>query len=161
MTPELHRPVAVDRIGSRGLDVTVEANAAECTALAERMGIPAVSSLTCHFHVTRGSSDAITATGHLRARVVQTCVISLEDFAADVEERFRLRFVPIGQQADETDPEDPEDEVVYEVGMLDLGEAAAEQLSLALDPYPHRPGAALPDSEPEAAVHPFAALRRH
>ena len=42
-------------------------------------------------------------------------------------------------------------------GTIDLGEAAAEQLALALDPYPRAPGAVLEmEEEPEAA--PFAAL---
>ncbi len=161
MTPELNRPVAIDRIGPRGLDVTVVANAAECAALAERMGIPAVQSLSCRFHVARVAADKFAAAGHLRARVVQTCVISLEEFAADVEERFRLRFVPVGQETDEIDPADPEDEVAYAAGMLDLGEAAAEQLSLALDPYPRQPGSSLPEGEPDAIPHPFDVLRRH
>ena len=34
MIPELHRPIAIERIGPAGLDVTVEASAAECAALA-------------------------------------------------------------------------------------------------------------------------------
>ena len=34
MTPEFHRPVSLDRIGSHGLDLTVEANPGECAALA-------------------------------------------------------------------------------------------------------------------------------
>ena len=42
MSPELHRPIAIDRIGAAGLDVLVEATAAECAALAQRMKLPAV-----------------------------------------------------------------------------------------------------------------------
>ena len=48
---------------------------------------------------------------------------------------------------------------------LDLGEAAAEQLALALDPYPRAPDAVLPDIPDEPEVLPFATLaslrRRH
>ena len=161
MTSELHRPVAADRIGPRGLDVVVEADAAECAALAKRMGIPAVQSLRCDFRVTRAGGDRFAATGHLRARVVQTCVVSLEDFAADVDDRFRLRFVPVGEESDEVDATDPVDELAYEAGMLDLGEAAAEQLGLALEPYPRRPGAELPEQEEARAPSPFGVLRRN
>jgi len=46
MTPEFHRPVSLDRIGSLGLEYTVEAKPAECAALAERMQIPAVLALS-------------------------------------------------------------------------------------------------------------------
>jgi len=39
MTPEFHRPLSLDRIGPKGLDVTVEATPAECAALAVRMNL--------------------------------------------------------------------------------------------------------------------------
>ena len=51
MTPELHRPIAIERVGSAGLDVMVEAGAAECAAVAQRMNLPAVLALTCRFHL--------------------------------------------------------------------------------------------------------------
>ena len=41
MIPELHRPIAIERVGPSGLDVMVEASAAECAALARRMDVPA------------------------------------------------------------------------------------------------------------------------
>jgi uncharacterized metal-binding protein YceD (DUF177 family) len=159
MTTELHRPVPADRVGSAGLDYIVEANAAECAALAQRMRLPAVLSLRCAFRLVRLTADCILAEGHLRAEVMQTCVVSLDDFAASIEERFRVRFVPAGQESDDPDPE-ADDEIGYPGGMLDLGEAAAEQLGLALDPYPRSPGAALPEIEADAEAQPFAALRR-
>lgn len=158
---ELHRPVAADRIGARGLDVTVEADATECAALAQRMGIPAVLSLICTFRVTRDRGDIFGASGHLQARVVQTCIISLEDFETEVAEAFRLRFVPAGETGEEIDPDDPVDEIDYAAGMLDLGEAAAEQLGLALDPYPRRPGAVLPEQAADEVPGVFSVLRRH
>ncbi len=45
-------------------------------------------------------------------------------------------------------------------GLLDLGEAAAEQLGLALDPYPRMPGAELPSLDEEEEDRPFSALDR-
>jgi hypothetical protein len=157
MTGELHRPLAVERIGAAGLDFDVEANQAECGALAARMQLPEIHSLTCHFHLLHESGDSIIAHGHLVARVVQTCVVSLEDFAATVDERFVIRFVPDGQESDDPDPE-ALDELPYGDGLIDLGETAAEQLALAIDPYPRAPGAVLPAAEVEAEPHPFAAL---
>jgi uncharacterized metal-binding protein YceD (DUF177 family) len=159
MTPELHRLVPADRIGAASFEVTVEANEAECIALALRMRLPAIAMLRCDFRLARQTAECIVAEGHLRARIVQTCVISLEDFAAEVEERFRVRFVPAGRESDDLDPE-ADDEVGCTDGMLDLGEAAAEQLALALDPYPRAPGAELPEIEAAPIDQPFAALRR-
>lgn len=157
MNPELHRPILIDRIGPDGLDIVVEATPAECAALAERMNLPAVSALSCEFHLEWENETRVVARGHLRTTVVQTCVVSLEDFEAAVDERFRVRFVPSGEEDETIDP-DADDEIPYEGRVLDLGEAAAEQLGLALDPYPRMPGAELPDLEEEESTHPFAGL---
>jgi uncharacterized metal-binding protein YceD (DUF177 family) len=159
MTPELHRPLSLDRIGPQGLDMVVEATPAECVALAERMRLPAVLALSCTFHLTREGRDTVLARGVLRGRVTQTCVVSLEDFDAPVEEIFQVRFVPAGQESDDIDP-DSDDEIPFEGNQIDLGEAAAEQLGLALDPYPRMPGVEMPEAEGDPDAHPFAALRR-
>lgn len=159
MTPELHRPLPLDRIGPKGLDVTVDATPAECAALADRMKLPALLALSCAFHLIREGRDTVLARGVLRARVTQTCVVSLEDFDASVAEMFQVRFVPSGQEFDDIDP-DADDEIPFEGNQVDLGEAAAEQLGLALDPYPRMPGAEMPAAEDDPDAHPFAALRR-
>ena len=140
--PEMARPYPVTRIGA-GASFTVTAKADECRALAGRMGVDAVVSLVCRFELRRGVGDSVSAAGRLRARVRQVCVVSLEPFDAEVAEDFEIIFVPEGRESDALDLESA-DEVTYEGGVLDLGEAAAEQLALALDPFPRRPGAALP-----------------
>jgi len=157
MTPELHRPVAVDRIGQAGMSMNVEASAAECAALARRMNLPAILALTCDFHLQREAGDILLAHGHLIAEIVQTCVVSLDDFTATVEERFSVRCVPAGEETDDTDPEIL-DEIGYQGGILDLGEAAAEQLALALDPYPRAPDAILPKIDDTGDFRPFDVL---
>jgi uncharacterized metal-binding protein YceD (DUF177 family) len=149
----------LDRIGSRGVDLTIEANPAECSALADRMNLPAVLAVSCEFHLIRESRDIVLARGVLRARVTQTCVISLDEFDADVQEIFQVRFVPSGEESDDIDPES-DDEIPFEGNLIDLGEAAAEQLGLALDPYPRMPGVEMPAAEDDPDPHPFAALRR-
>jgi uncharacterized metal-binding protein YceD (DUF177 family) len=164
MIPELHRPVAVERVGPAGLDMTVEASPAECAALAERMGLPAVLALTCAFHLGWDAAGTLLARGHLIARLMQTCVVSLDDFVSTVEERFAVRCVSDGEETDDADPESL-DEITFVDGTLDLGEAAAEQLALALAPYPRAPDAVLPDISDDPEAQPFAALaalrRRH
>jgi len=159
MNPEFHRPVSLDRIGPHGLDLTVEATPAECADLAVRMNLPAVLALSCVFHLIRENRDIVLARGALRARVSQICVISLEEFESPVEEVFQVRFVPSGEEADDVDPE-ADDEIPFDGNLIDVGEAAAEQLGLALDPYPRMPGVELPEAGDEPAPHPFAALRR-
>ena len=117
----------------------MEANAAECAALAERMDLPAVLALTCR-SIWTGMRPARCWRGATWwLALMQTCVVSLDDFVSDVEERFAVRCVPEGEETDDADPE-ALDEITYADGYLDLGEAAAEQLALALDPYPRAPG---------------------
>ena len=161
MKPELHRPVAIDRIGAAGLDSVIEANPSECAALAVRMRLAAVNSVSCCFHLRRGAAGEFDARGSLAARVMQTCVVSLDEFEAAVVEDFTVRFVPAGREIENPDP-DAEDVIPFTGGVIDLGEAAAEQLALGLDPYPRKPGAELPESEAGFTELRLAGLRpRH
>jgi uncharacterized metal-binding protein YceD (DUF177 family) len=157
--PELYRPLAVDRVGPGGLEVEVRASEAECQALAARMAIPAVRDVVCRFNLTAAPGGVVLAAAHLRALVVRACVVTLDAFETVTEERFRVCFVPAGRLSDDDDPES-DDEIAYQGGTIDLGEAAAEQLALALDPYPRKPDAAFPDPDQAAAESPFAALAR-
>lgn len=174
LTPELHRPLATDRVTSAGIGWDVAATDAECALIAARLFEPAVEALSCHFELQRplgtgagavlatgrgGRSGEIVAKGSLRARLRRVCVVTLEEFAVDVADEFRVVFVPAGQESEADDP-DADDEIPYDGTMIDLGEAAVEQLALALDPYPRKPGAALPPEASEAPEGPFAALSR-
>lgn len=159
---ELSRPVALDRIGAAGLEQTVEAEPGELGPLARRLMIPAVHRLRCLFRLRRAGGSVIEAAGRLEAEVVQVCVVSLDEFAHEVREDFTVQFVPAGTEIEDDDPESP-DQIPYSGGVIDLGEAAAEQLALALDPYPRKPGAAELGSGPDEETGPFAklaALRR-
>lgn len=159
MNPELHRPLRIERIGPAGLTVDVVATPAELAALADRMQVPAIEALSCHFTLRPGPTNSFLADGELTARIVQTCVVTLDDFEASIAEEFTVRFVPAGTERDEIDLEG-EDEIPYEDDTLDLGEAAAEQLALSLDPYPRKPGAELPEDAGSEESNPFAALLR-
>ena len=156
VTPELPRPFPTARIGA-GAEFVVEAKPAECEALSKRMGVSAIHSLVCRFNLKRAEADAVEAHGLLQARVRQSCVVTLEPFDADVVESFSVRFVPEGRQSDELNLE-ADDEVTYTGGVLDLGEAASEQLALALDPFPRIPGAELPAGGQAAEESAFADL---
>jgi uncharacterized metal-binding protein YceD (DUF177 family) len=158
VAPEFSRPLALDRIGA-AYETEVAATAEECAALARRLGVPSVASLACRFRLRRGAAGRIAAEAELRARLTRECVVTLDAFEADVAEAFSLVFVPEGTESDDPDPES-DDEIPYAGTALDLGEAAAEQLALTLDPYPHKPGAELPAEAEKGPESPFAALAR-
>jgi len=160
MTTEFPRPILLSKIVPAGLSVVVRATPEECAALAVRMDLPAIQSLECVFKLTAGDDGvSIGAWGRLHAQVTRVCVVSAEDFETSVEDEFEVRFVPEGTERDNPDPDLP-DEIPYQSGTIDLGEATAEQLGLALDPYPRIEGAALPDSGDEEGASPFSVLAR-
>lgn len=157
--PELSHVVALTRLGARPTTVEVVSNEAERASVAKRLGIVAVTALSCRFALTLRDDDPqlVAAEADLAASVVQTCVVTLEPFEAPVSERFQVRFVPAGRETWNDDP-DSDDEIPYEGGVIDLGEATVEQLALALDPFPRCPGAALAELPEPRDSGKFAAL---
>ena len=146
-SPEFSRRILFNRLGS-GLDETIEATPAERAALAARLGIPEIETLTCRFRLTPSTNRRVLAEGHLAAKLTQVCVITSEPFKDVLAETFFLKFIPAEEMPeDEFDIDsidlDGPDEVPHDGKALDIGEAAAEQLALMLDPYPRKPGVGL------------------
>jgi uncharacterized metal-binding protein YceD (DUF177 family) len=144
VTPEFSRLHRLDQIGAGETRVEVSAEPAERAALATRFGLVEVARLEARYAVRRDAAGVI-ATGHLSAAVVQCCVATGDPLPARIEEDFAIRFLPdSGDDApDEAELSEEECDVVfYEGGAIDLGEAAAETLALALDPFPRSAAAA-------------------
>jgi uncharacterized metal-binding protein YceD (DUF177 family) len=100
----------------------------------------------------------------LSAEIVQTCAVSGDDLPATIAEAISLRFVPetaVEEEEVELEEEDL-DEIPYAGTAFDLGEAVAQSLALAIDPYATGPDAERVRQEKglagEAASGPFAAL---
>ena len=77
-------------------------------------------------------------------KVVQACIASDEPVPARIDEPFILRFVPESTlaQGDEIELSEADcDTLPYDGKVIELGEAVAETLALALDPFPRSPGA--------------------
>lgn len=163
MTPEFSRPHRLDTIGAGESRVAIEADEGERKALARRFGLIAIDRLGANYAVRRDAAG-ILARGRLSGAVVQACSVTGDPVPAKIEEDFAIRFLPEGSESgDEIElSEEDCDTVFYTGGAIDLGEAAAETLALALDPFPRSRGAeaALREagvlSEEEAG--PFAAL---
>jgi len=118
----------------------------------------------------RREAAGIVARGRVRGDVDQACVVTDVPVPAHIDEPVALRFVE-DDAADDGAAEEIElaaddlDTIVVTGGTIDLGEAAAETLALALDPFPRAPEAerALREAgvltEEEARPKsPFAAL---
>jgi uncharacterized metal-binding protein YceD (DUF177 family) len=177
-TNEFSRRLAIDPWPDDAIAVDVRADPAERQALAERYGLLAVRSLWGRGLLERGSEPGeLVLRGWLEADVVQACVISLEPVPVRLRQRVERRYRAVAAGAAgrshlqphgmEVLMDEEEVEPVIE-GAIDLGEAFAEELGLALDPYPRVAGAAL-DADAltshvsvgseHGAGRPFAALR--
>jgi len=165
--PEFPRPVRLDTLGEAPRQIAITAEESERAALARRFGLIAIERLEAEAGV-RAAGDAVLVEGRLRAAVTQACVASGEPVPAVIDEPFVLRFVPEGTPAAEEEIELDEgdlDVIAYEGSAVDLGEAAAQTLALALDPFPRAPNAqavlraAGVVGEGEEETGPFAALK--
>ncbi len=155
-------------IGVAPVQRQIMARPSECAALAAVFGLPGIAELAGDFTLTAGQGRGggiIEAELSLRARITQICVVSLEPFDSVIREHAQLVFVPaarLGEDLEiaELNPdtlEDP-DEIPYANESIDLGAVLAEQLALALPPYPRKPGVELPASATDSADNPFAGL---
>ena len=163
-------PVVVAQIPETGLHRDLQADQAIRNAVADVGGLREVLSVQASFDVTPMSGGRFQVAGHVRARVGQTCVVTLEEIENDIDEPIDLIFAPPEQipqmaalvdEAEEGDEETPDPPEPIENGMIDLGRVATDALYLAVDPYPRKPGAVfepvLEAADPED--HPFAALK--
>ncbi|XSC46524.1 YceD family protein [Bradyrhizobium sp. RDT10] len=163
-------PVAVAQIPETGLHRDIEADQAIRNAVADVGGLREVLSVQAAFDVTPMRGGRFHVAGYVRARIGQTCVVTLEEMETDVDEPIDLTFAPPEQipqmaalvdEAAESDEETPDPPEPIENGIIDLGRVATDALYLAVDPYPRKPGAVFEPvveaADPED--HPFAALR--
>lgn len=142
MTPEFSRLFKLDSLG-QPKDVVIDADPAECAALATRFGLQAVDALSATAQITP-SAAGIEAKGQMTATVTQTCVATADPVPAHIVQDFAIRFVApeAGDLSEEMELSVEDCDVMDHDGQaIDLGEAVAQTLGLALDPYPRSPAA--------------------
>ena len=111
--------------------------------------------------------DGAEVSGLLRARVVQTCSATADDFETPIDARFDLRVLPANSQnapqeefgdlGADPDGDDPPD--VLEGEKIDVSGYVVEHLALELDPFPRKPGAVFVQPSEPGEISPFAALK--
>ena len=183
--PELSRIVTRGEIARGEAIRDIAADERERAALARRFGLAALERLEARLRLRpegpqgrpEGRPGLVTLEGRFSADVVQLCVVTLEGLPVTVEEEISLLFSlarpgePKGPAALEVEIDAEAEDPPEPIGPhgLDLGEVVAEQLALALDPYPRAPDADLAAlsgdvgagdlaEEPDEPAGPFAAL---
>jgi uncharacterized metal-binding protein YceD (DUF177 family) len=182
---EFARPVVIDPLPDAGVAVELCADAGERRALARRFGLLELDALRATGRLERGGdSHEILFRAWLEAELAQACVVSLEPVPASIRQAVERRYRRIDPTAAGSGALAAEDSTVWVIGeddeesevdivsgrTIDLGEAIAEELALALDPYPRAAAAAdlvaedlgphISFGEAEPAETPFAALRQ-
>ena len=165
-------PVMVAHIPDTGLHRELEASAVERQAMADLAGVREVLSAHADLEIVPKSGGRLQVTGHVRARVGQTCVVTLEPIESEIDEEIDLTFAPEAEarrladlieegEDDKAPPEvaDPPEAIVN--GIIDLGRIATDAVFLAIDPYPRKPGVVFEAevTAPDPEDHPFAALK--
>jgi uncharacterized metal-binding protein YceD (DUF177 family) len=166
MTPEFSRLIPVDRIPETGHDERIEADDSERAALAQRFELPEILNLAVDFHITPWRRGRIHVQGNVTAELVQRCVITLDPFPVELVFPIERFFIAEGARHDHVEELEGDEPDIVNGGAIDLGELAAEELALNLDPYPRKPGAELaaefgsvqPENEHPGGDGPFAAL---
>jgi len=146
--------------------VVLEPDEAARRRLAGRFGLSAIHAMRAQVTLL-ADGPVVRADGRLTASILQACAISGEDFPVKIDEALHLRFVPESQMEAEPDEEielsaDDCDEIPYTGLTFDLGEAVAQSLALAIDPFAEGPMAdkarAQHNLAGDNASGPFAAL---
>jgi uncharacterized metal-binding protein YceD (DUF177 family) len=163
--PELSRPLPVDKISAGGVEETIVADDKERRRLAARFVLLELKGLEARLTVTptRGG-DMFAVKGRMEADVVQQCVVTLEPLPSKIDQAIDVLYVGQELLRDQLgkphlDVEEEETEAIVN-GVIDLGELVAQNLGIALDPYPRKPGLAYVEAEYGDAIvaNPFAKL---
>ena len=161
--PEFSRMVDLRQITEAPL--VVSATEDERRALARRFDLVSVDRLEATVSLI-AEGAVVNATGRLSAAWVQPCAVSAEDLPVTADELIAFRFVPetrAHSPEEEVELSDTElDEIEYTGTSFDLGEAVAQSLALAIDPFAVGPEAerarAAAGIVDENASGPIAAL---
>jgi uncharacterized metal-binding protein YceD (DUF177 family) len=158
--PEFSRPVPLARLGTEPFRQEISASVGERAALARRFDLVSLDQLDAVIELVRQGEDLILLRAELEAAFEQICTVTLDPFASVLAERFALLYGP--PEVEDAAAGMLGDELAFEPlagDTIDIGEAVAQEFSLALPAFPRSPDAAV-EVEPPATdeAGPFAAL---
>jgi uncharacterized metal-binding protein YceD (DUF177 family) len=159
--PEFSRPVALARLGGGRFRQRIAANRAERAALAARFDLVSLDRLEAEVELRREPLGTILLAAAFEAAFAQQCIVTLDPVPSRVSERFELRYGP--PEAEETAPGGDDDPAFEPLAgeTIDIGEAVAQEFSLALPPFPRAPDAVVEVAADEPPGDgPFAALAK-
>jgi uncharacterized metal-binding protein YceD (DUF177 family) len=162
VAPEFSRLVPLVRLGPEPFRQRIEATPDEREQLCRRFELLSLDRLAAAVELHRESGGIIRMEAAFEAEFVQICAVTLDPVPGEISDRFALIYGP---------PQEPEqeitltgDEPAFEPlsgDTIDIGEAVAQELSLALPVFPRHTDAALDEAATAAPLEgPLASLAR-
>ncbi len=146
--------VHVGRLPQKGMPVTVEADPGQRQSLAAWHALVSVERYRVDLVVTPWNRRGVEVEGTVEADITQECVVTLEPVHSTIRQAVEGLFLPedskLGRHGFEgggevlLDADGPDRPETFAGDSIDVGELAEEFFALAIDPYPRKPGAALP-----------------
>jgi hypothetical protein len=175
--------VNADDIASTPVSFSFSPNESERAAIAKRLDVLSLTRAEAKIECTRESGHIIHVRGEFSADITQECVVTLDPIQSTIGDEFESWFsdkdhiasfkkAQIEAKAKKEFIETPmleehEDPEPLENGKIDVGELFVQFLSLAVNPYPQKPGVRVADVTKQKSdddqkfmpQNPFAALK--
>ena len=176
----------LDKVDDSGQEISIEAPEGSKPLLERRLDISGLDELKADLRIEPQAGGVFHVLGRMHAKIIQLCVVTAEPIESLIEEEVEGWFIDheagvtsfAKAQKDRVagaskghaevevmdESEDPEPAVG---GQIDLGEFIVQNLSLAINPYPHKEGAHYEYTDAEsqdskrsgARKSPFEALK--
>jgi len=161
---EFSRLVPLARLGSEPFSQEIIATAPERDALARRFDLVSLDHLSAEVELRRDGGDTVLLRAEFAAEFAQSCVVTLDAVGGAIRERFELRYGPPDAEPSETASAGGDDPAFepFEGEAIDIGEAVAQEFSLALPLFPRAPDAIVDGDAAAASTppNPFDVLAR-
>ena len=140
---EFSHVVKISEVGNHSRNLRLSADEAARHALMARFDLAALDNLEAEISL-KHETDAVIATGRFTASLAQFCIATHDPVPAKLDEAIHIQFIveptSNGEVELELAPEDC-DTMFHDGQTIDLGEAVAQSMGLALNPYPRSPEA--------------------
>jgi uncharacterized metal-binding protein YceD (DUF177 family) len=149
-------------LSTRPFRQRIEASAEEREKLSRRLDLLSLDRLVAEVELRRQSPEVILLEAEFAAEFEQCCAVTLEPVRGAVSDRFSLVYGRAPEEETEIalTAEEPAFEPLYG-NSIDIGEAVAQELSLALPIFPRDPEAKIDQAAmAEPLQGPFATLAR-
>lgn len=138
---EFSHVVKLSEIGNHSHNIRLSADEAARSGLIKRFDLAALDSLEAEISL-KPEAAGVLATGRFTAKLAQYCIASNDPVPALLDEPINIRFIPEPTVGGEIELEPDDCDTMFNDGQtIDLGEAVAQSLGLALNPYPRSPHA--------------------